>query len=55
MSNLFDELARHYSRPYSIQSLGKDQIQALSDIFTKVVYFYDWGEGSEVENADDLA
>ena len=27
----------------------------MSEIFNSVVYFYDWGEGSESENADDLA
>jgi len=46
MSNLFDELAKHYEKP-GAEKMGQDQIQALSDIFNKVVYFYDWGEGAE--------
>ena len=27
----------------------------MSEIFNQVVYFYDWGDGYESEDADELA
>ena len=53
LSTLYDELTKHYRT--SSKPLGKEQAAALASIFNKALTFYDWGDGSNSDEADELA
>ena len=53
LSTLYDELTRHYRT--SSKPLGEEQAAALASIFNKALTFYDWGDGSNSDEADELA